>query len=123
MRALNRKLLRDLWRIKTQVLAIAVVVGCGVAIMVMALGTMRSLQETRAAYYERYRFADVFAHVKRAPEYLAERIARIPGVKWVETRVVADVTLDIPGMAEPATGRITGRRLNRWIRARSSCSA
>ncbi|MDH3917369.1 MAG: ABC transporter permease, partial [Rhodospirillales bacterium] len=106
MRALNRKLLRDLWKIKTQVLAIAVVVGCGVAIIVMALGTMRSLEETRAAYYERYRFADVFAHVKRAPEYLAERVARIPGVKWVESRVVADVTLDVPGMAEPATGRL-----------------
>ena len=106
MRALDRKLLRDLWRIRTQVLAIAMVVGCGVAILVMALGTMRSLQETRAAYYERYRFADIFAHVKRAPEYLAERITRIPGVKWAETRVVADLTLDVPGMAEPATGRL-----------------
>jgi putative ABC transport system permease protein len=106
MRALDRKLLRDLWRLKMQVLAIAMVVGCGVAILVMALGTMRSLEETRAAYYERYRFADVFAHVKRAPEYLAARVALIPGVKWVETRVVADVTLDIPGMAEPATGRL-----------------
>ena len=106
MRALDRKLLRDLWRIKTQVLAIAMVVGCGVAILVMALGTMRSLEETRAAYYERYRFADIFAHVKRAPEYLAARVVRIPGVKWVETRVVADVTLDVPGMAEPATGRL-----------------
>ena len=106
MRALDRKLLRDMWRIKGQALAIALVVGCGVATFVMSLGTLYSLEETRAAYYERYRFGDVFAHVKRAPERLAGRIARIPGVKWVETRIVKDVTLDVAGMAEPATGRL-----------------
>ena len=33
-------------------------------------------------------------------------IAAIPGVAVVATRVVADVTLDVPGMAEPATGRL-----------------
>jgi putative ABC transport system permease protein len=30
----------------------------------------------------------------------------LPGVEAVSTRVVADVTLDVPGMAEPATGRL-----------------
>jgi putative ABC transport system permease protein len=103
MRALNRKLLRDLWRIKGQALAIALVIGTGVAIFVMSLGVLDSLVETRAAYYERYRFADVFATVKRAPERLAARIGRIPGVKAVATRIVRDVTLDVAGLEEPAT--------------------
>jgi putative ABC transport system permease protein len=106
MRALNRKLLRDLWRIKGQALAIALVIGTGVAIFVMSLGVLDSLVETRAAYYERYRFADVFATVKRAPERLAARIGRIPGVKAVATRIVRDVTLDVAGLEEPATGRL-----------------
>ncbi len=106
MGALDRKLLRDLWHIKTQALAIAVLVGCGVATLTMALGALHSLQSTQAAYYERYRFADIFAHVKRAPEALAPRIGRIPGVKWVETRIVKEVTLDVPGLAEPASGRL-----------------
>lgn len=59
-----------------------------------------------SAYYERYRFADVFAHVKRAPNWVKYRIADLPGVSQVLTRVVVDVTLDVPGMKEPATGRL-----------------
>ena len=106
MRALDRKLVRDLRRMKGQVLAIALVVGGGVALFVLMLGTLQSLEVTRDAYYDRYRFADVFAHVKRAPGALKSRIAEIPGVQAVETRIVADVTLDIAGMMEPAIGRL-----------------
>src|SRR5262249_23382195 len=65
-----------------------------------------SLSFTQATYYERYRFADAFAHLKRAPQSLAARIADIPGVARVQTRIVADVTLDVPGLAEPAGGRL-----------------
>ncbi|MDH3231631.1 MAG: FtsX-like permease family protein [Alphaproteobacteria bacterium] len=104
MQVLDRKLYRDLRRIWLQALAIALVIGCGVAMYVMSLGTLRSLDETRTAYYERYRFAQVFASVKRAPEGLARKIAAIPGVARVETRIVSAVTLDIAGMAEPARG-------------------
>lgn len=104
MRVLDRKLHRDLRRIWLQALAIALVIGCGVAMYVMSLGTLRSLDESRTAYYERYRFAQVFASVKRAPEWLARKIASIPGVAQVETRIVSSVMLDIDGMAEPARG-------------------
>lgn len=106
MRVLNRKLRRDLWRMKGQVLAISAVIGGGVALLVMMLGLLQSLDATRAAYYERHRFADIFSEVKRAPETLASRIAEIEGVQAVETRVIADVTLDIAEMAEPAIGRL-----------------
>ena len=106
MRALNKKLVRDLWRIRGQSTAIALVIAAGVALFVMSLGTMRSLETTRDAYYERYRFADVFAQVKRAPESLAERLSALPGVKWAETRVVVNANLDVADMEEPAVGRI-----------------
>jgi len=68
MHPLDRKLLRDLWRRKGMALAIAVVIGAGLATFIMSIGALKSLDETRAAYYERYRFADIFATVKRAPE-------------------------------------------------------
>src|SRR5690606_36081148 len=42
----------------------------------------------------------------RAPEPVARQIEAIPGVAVVETRVVAEVTLEVPGLPEPATGRI-----------------
>jgi putative ABC transport system permease protein len=103
---LDRKLLRDLWEMKGQSLAIASVLAAGVTMFVTYLSTFDSLQRTRATYYEGARFADVFASVKRAPASLEPRIAAIPGVQSVSTRVVADVTLDVPGMAEPATGRL-----------------
>jgi putative ABC transport system permease protein len=106
IRALDRKLLRDVWEMKGQTLAICAVIACGVATFVMSLSIISSLSTTQATYYERYRFADVFAHLKRAPQSLATRIAEIPGVARVQTRIVADVTLDVPGMAEPATGRL-----------------
>jgi putative ABC transport system permease protein len=106
LRALDRKLIRDLWAMKGQSLAIASVIGAGVAMFVMYLSNFDSLQRTRASYYETARFADVFASLKRAPSSLEPRIAALPGVETVATRVVADVTLDVPGMAEPATGRL-----------------
>ena len=106
MQALNRKLLRDLWRIKGQGLAISMVIAVGVLTFITYLSTFDSLQATRSAYYERYRFAHVFASLKRAPLMLGNRIAAIPGVSQTETRVVVDVTLDVDGMEEPATGRL-----------------
>jgi len=75
--------------------------------------TFDSLQQTRAAYYADYRFADVFANVKRAPMALAPRIAEIDGVARADVRVVANVTLDIEGATEPATGRLISMELPR----------
>jgi putative ABC transport system permease protein len=106
MTALDRKLLRDLWHMRGQATAICLVLACGVSTFVMSLTVVQSLEESRAVYYERYRFADVFTSLKRAPNSLAERIAEIPGVAKVQTRVVRDVTLDVEGLAEPAIGRL-----------------
>ncbi len=106
MRALDRKLLRDLWSMRSQVLAIALVVASGIALLVMALGAFGSLNTTREAYYARYAFADVFAGAKRAPDRIAQRIEGIPGVEKVQTRVVVGVTLDVPGVTEPVNGRL-----------------
>ncbi len=106
MRALSRKLLRDLWQIKGQGATISAVICVGVLMFVMYLSAFDSLQMTRNAYYERQRFAHVFASLKRAPLSLKSRIADIPGVSQVETRVVMDVNLDVEGLVEPATGRL-----------------
>lgn len=105
-KALDRKLLRDLAGMWGQALAIALVIASGVATFVMSLGTMDSLRLTQESFYRDYRFAEVFASLKRAPQSLARRIAEIPGVETVETRVVAAVTLDIPDFPEPISGQL-----------------
>lgn len=108
MRPLDRKLLRDLWALKGQALAISLVIGAGVAMFIMYLSTFASLRATQNTYYERYRFAHVFAGLTRAPLYLRDRVAEIPGVARADARVVVDVTLDVPGLTEPASGRLIG---------------
>ena len=105
MRALDKKLLRDLKRLWAQALAIVVVVAGGVATVVGAVGSIRSLEETRDAYYERYQFADVFALVKRAPKKLINQIAEIPGVAAVDARIARLALLDIPDSREPVTAQ------------------
>jgi hypothetical protein len=95
MRALDLKLFRDLARLWAQALAIALVIGGGVATLVLAVGSIRSLVETRDAYYERNQFADVFALLKRAPKGLIDRIAEIPGVATAEARIVKLALLDV----------------------------
>lgn len=102
--ALDRKVLRDLARLWVQALAIALVLACGVASLIISLGAYRSLEETRATYYDRHRFGDVFATVTRAPRALLPRIQAIDGVGHVELRVRDYAILDILGMREPATG-------------------
>jgi putative ABC transport system permease protein len=105
MRALDRKLIRDLKRLWAQALAIALVIAGGVATLVLAAGSIRSLQETRNAYYERHSFADVFATIRRAPKTLVGQIAEIPGVAAVDARIAKLALLDIPDFREPATGQ------------------
>src|SRR5690554_7542185 len=84
MSPLDRKLLRDLWRIKGQAIAIGTVIGVGVLMLVMMTGLVTSLDETRKTYYERYRLADIFAPVTRAPNRLIADLAAIPGVSRSE---------------------------------------
>ncbi len=100
--AIDRKLLRDLSHLRGQAFAIAIIVACGVGILVMALGALNSLQLSQSTYYDRYRFADVFTTVKRAPERLIHQILEIEGVREAETRIVEYVTLDITGFDDPA---------------------
>lgn len=106
MKAIHRKLLRDLWRVKAQALAIALVMASGVAVFVSQMATFESLKVTQSAYYSAFRFADVFANAKRVPLHVAARLGEIPGVATVQTRVTLEVTLDVPGLLEPATGRL-----------------
>jgi putative ABC transport system permease protein len=104
--ALDLKLLRDAGRMKGQMAAVSLVMACGLAMMIMSRSLILSLESTRDAYYEKHRFADVFSDLKRAPNALRARLAAIDGVAAVETRVVGRVTLDLPGLEEPADGMI-----------------
>jgi putative ABC transport system permease protein len=103
---LDRKLLRDLNRMKGQVVAVALVMACGLAMLIMARSLIYSLESTRQEYYEANRFADVFVQLKRAPNSLVARIAKVPGVGTAQAGISVQVTLDLEGLDEPASGQV-----------------
>ncbi|MEY4643163.1 MAG: hypothetical protein RLZZ227_3157, partial [Pseudomonadota bacterium] len=105
MRALTRKLFRELWQMRMQMLSIALVVATGVMSVVTMRGSYVSLLQSRSDYYLQLRFADVWAPLARAPLAITERLERIAGVAAVETRVTLLATLDLPELDIPAQGR------------------
>jgi putative ABC transport system permease protein len=106
--SLDRKLLRDLWSMKTQVASIALVIACGIGGYIGSLSTHGSLLYSRQVYYDTARFGHVFASAKRAPDSLAAALRAIPGVAEVETRVVRDAQLSLPGVVPPMIARLIG---------------
>jgi putative ABC transport system permease protein len=108
VKSLDRKLARDLWSTKTQVVSIALVIACGIGGYIGSLSTYTSLMWSRQHYYDTARFAHVFATAKRAPASLVEKFHAIPGVSEVETRVVRDSQLSIPGVVPPMIARLIG---------------
>jgi len=108
MRALDRKLFRDLWAVRGQVLAISFVLGAGIATYVMAASTLDSLQRTQARLYREFRFPDLFAGLKRAPVSVLQRVSAIPGVENVEARVAAPANLELAGYGQPISGLMIG---------------
>lgn len=105
MRTLDRKVLRDLWRLKYQALTIALVLASGITALLTFLSTEDSLRRGQNQFYQEARFAQVFAELKRAPVSLAKQLEQIPGVVSLETRIVKDFLLNLPNQSEPGVGR------------------
>lgn len=106
MKALNLKALRDLWLMRGQALAIALVIASGIAMLVMSQATLESMRETRALLYQEKRFSDIWVNLTRAPQSLAGQLAEIAGVGEVETRITASAKLEIPGFDEPVMAQM-----------------
>jgi putative ABC transport system permease protein len=103
---LDRKMLRDMWRLRVQAVAVVLVLACGLSIYVMAIGMYASLERTRADYYTRNRMADLAVSLVRAPNRIVSALADAPGVAVVETRIAGYALLDLPGVVEPVSARL-----------------
>ena len=108
MKALDRKLLRDLRLMWSQALTIALVVASGVGGFITTLSAVDSLALARDRFYASGRFADVFASVKRAPNALTEALLATPGVADVQTTIEQIVRIELPGLADPVVGQLIG---------------
>ena len=104
IRALDRKMFREIWRLRGQLISIGLVVATAVMMLVTMRGTYEAFFGGRAAYYADYRLGDVWSLLEQAPESLRGQIASIPGVAAVETRVTSYATLDLPWLDAPGQG-------------------
>lgn len=112
MRALDKKLLRDVWRMRLHAAGVALVLACGLSIFVMAVGMRGSMERTRATYYAERHMADLAVSLVRAPDRVAVALAGAPGVHAVETRISGLALLDLPGIVEPASAQLVSLPLN-----------
>ncbi len=106
VKAIHRKLFRDLWELKGQVAAISVVLGAGVMVLILAVTILDAVSLSKDRFYQTHNFAHVFCDLKRAPEFVSSRLEEVPGVSAVQTRVAAPVRLEVPGFEEPVRGRV-----------------
>lgn len=106
MRPLDRKLLRDLWRMRMHVVGVALVQACGLAVFIAALGLQQSLEGTRNDYYAERRMADLAVSLVRAPNRVAPLLGEAPGVEAVETRIAGLAVLDLERLTEPASAQL-----------------
>jgi putative ABC transport system permease protein len=108
LKALDRKLLRDLAKMWSQALTIALVVASGIGGFITTLSAVDSLELARDRFYVQGRFADVFAGVKRAPNSLAAVLGEVPGVAGVQTTIETVVRIELEGTADPIVGQLIG---------------
>jgi putative ABC transport system permease protein len=101
---LDRKLFREVIRLRGQALTIAIVVASGVACYISLQSAWRALYDSRDLYYETNRFADVFVHLERAPKSVARQVAELPGVARAYPRIVERVRLPMDDLISPARG-------------------
>ncbi len=116
MKALDRKLLRDLRLMWSQALTIAAVVASGVGGFLTTLSAVDSLVQAREAFYASGHFADVFASLKRAPLALETALREVPGVADVQTTAEFLVRVQVPGQSDPVSGLLIGIDRDRPLR-------
>ncbi len=114
MRALHRKLVRDLLGSVGALVSVVVIIAVGTGSFIGLGSAQRILEASQAAYYRDYRFADFWVDVKKAPLSAVERIAQMPEISALDARIVFDVILDLPDQARPLTGRLISTPARRF---------
>ncbi len=109
MSLLALKLVRDLWQSRWQYLAVGFTVMLGVTLYGATYMSYGNLDASFRHSYDRLRFEDFGVSFHAAPERVAERVRRIPGVRAVEGRLIEDVVIEIPGRS---TKKLIGRLIS-----------
>ncbi len=103
--SLDIKLFRDLKQLRAQTITTAILVICGVSLLVSSWSAFQSLRSVRDSYYKNYQFADIFAEFKAAPAEIIAKIRHLDGIESAEARIVMDGLVYLKTQPEPALAR------------------
>ncbi|MFM7084112.1 MAG: ABC transporter permease [Hyphomicrobium sp.] len=106
MNILDVKLLRDIWKMRTQVLTISLLIASGAAIFIMSVSNYFALVTAMEQHYREERFGDLFANLTRAPNSILQKLETIDGVGLVQPRISKVVRVIRPDTTLPISGRI-----------------
>ncbi len=97
---LFRKMIRDIRENLVSWSACILIIAVGLLSYVSMANVRDILLEAKETYYRDYRFADVFAGVDGYPAGKIDVLARIPGIRDVDARMVRDVRVLMPGRTD-----------------------
>ncbi len=103
---LDRKLLRDLYRSKSLLVAITLIITVGVMCFVTMQTSYHNLTSAKSRYYQQCRMADFWIEAKKIPLADIDDIRQLPGVAQVDTRVQFYATVDIEASVKPINGLV-----------------
>jgi putative ABC transport system permease protein len=106
VRALNRKLARDLYRSKGLLLAITSIIAIGVMCYVTMQSAYHNLEDAKRSYYRRSRMADFWIDVKKVPLVELDALEQLPGVTEILPRIGFHATVDLEDSVEPLNGLV-----------------
>jgi putative ABC transport system permease protein len=94
MRALRRKVLRDIWVQRRQFGALAITVAAGVVAFMVAFVLHHNLDASYANTYSRLKFEDFEIALRDAPASTVDRVRSVRGVSAAEGRLVRNIVIE-----------------------------
>ena len=93
---LRRKLVRDMWHNRMQFLAVILLCALGTWVFSGLDAAWRMLDLSAQTYFDEQNVADIWITLSSADREAMERVRGIAGVKDVQARATAELTVDLP---------------------------
>jgi putative ABC transport system permease protein len=104
--ALGKKLLRDLYRTKSLIIAIGGVITVGIMTLVTMRSAYLNLSNAKDSYYRQCRMADFWIDLKKVPLAEIHQLTQIEGISEVQARIQFSGTVDLEDSVQAINGSI-----------------
>ena len=106
MKALDIKLLRDLYRTRGLILAIGGIITVGIMTLVTMRSAYLNLSLAKDSYYQQCRMADFWIDLKKIPLAEVEKLVQVQGVSEIQPRIQFSATVDLEDSVQPINGLV-----------------